>query len=113
MLDGGKFALRCPQATVEGGPGVGLTRAEAARQLIDRWWRDEDENPARRETAEGLRPLRIDLHDRVADGGARNAVEIAVDFGRFDELAGDDHLPELLAAEEMVVNAVDLARSAI
>lgn len=60
--------------------------------------------------------LDVDIHDHIGavveeieDFGFERSVEIAMDFGEFEEVTSGDFGLELLVGEEVVIEAVDFA----
>jgi hypothetical protein len=97
---------------------LGGASSEPLEQLLERRWDHEDQQRLRDLLLDDLRALDVDLEDDVParDEGvsnlfARRAVPVAVDLIRLEEAAGRAEAEELLAAEELVVDAVDLAVS--
>ena len=110
-------AARCRRASTCVGV-VGAAADQARRAAPPRRRRDEDLHRLGHRLAHLARALDLDLqHDRDArramrslELGAQRAVAAAGVLGVLDELAGRDAPLELLVGEEVVVDAVLLAR---
>src|SRR5258708_23544608 len=96
---------------------VGAAPDEPQPQSLERRRRDEDLDRLRQRRANLARPLDLDLeHDGAARGGAalklgaQRPVTVTGVAGVLDELARSDTAVELLRAQEVVIDAVALAR---
>src|SRR5690606_5545786 len=94
-----------------------LPAAQAGFELRNGGGCGEDEEGLGDALQDGSRALRADLPPAVLPGAQRpphpilrHAVEVAVDFGRLQELAPRPRFLELGAGHEDVVDAVDLTR---
>lgn len=101
--------------------GIGATAGESSAEFVFIGGHDEevDEGVLDGGVVAGAdlgSALDIDVHDDVLpafdegmDLGAKGAVEVAVDFGVFEKLAGGDVCFELFAGEEVVIASVGFA----
>ena len=98
--------------------GLGRPAAQPLEEVLERRRDEEDQQRAGDLLLDDLGALDVDLEDhvaarreRLADLAARRAVPVAVDLVGLEELAGGALRGERLAVEEVVVDAVDLARA--
>ncbi len=96
---------------------VGAATLEATAQIGPVGWRDEDLDRLRHRRPHLAGTLQLDLeHDRRSAGvalldlGAQRPVPVAAVGGVLEEAAGGDPAVELVAVEEVVVDALGLAR---
>src|SRR5205809_881372 len=98
--------------------GILPAGAHAPLQLLDRRRQDEDADRVGIELAHLLRALPVDFEDqvvaalqRIEDHLLRSAVAVAVHLGALEKLAAAAHGEERRVVDEMVVDAVLLARA--
>src|SRR3989442_383801 len=98
--------------------GILPAGAHAPLQLLDRRRQDEDADRVGIELAHLLRALPVDFEDqvvaalqRIEDQLLRSAVAVAVHLGALEKLAAAAHGEECRVVDEMVVDAVLLARA--
>ena len=115
----GQLDRGVPLAELELVGGLGRPAAQPLEEVLERRRDEEDQERARDLLLDDLGALDVDLEDgvaargeRVADLVARRAVPVAVDLVRLEELAGGPLRGERRSDEEVVVDAVDLARAA-
>jgi len=107
---------RVPLAQLELVGRFGRPRAKSLEQGSQGRWDHEDQERLADLFLDDLGSLDVDLEDRILAGGqrapdlvARRAVPVAVDLVRLEEAACVADPEELVAADEVVVDALDLA----
>src|SRR5438105_12031935 len=118
-LSGVRQLLACVlHATLDDVLGVLPAGAYAPLQLLDRGRQDEDADRVGIELAHLLRPLPVNFEDqvvaalqRIEDRLLRSAVAVAVDLGALEKLAAAAHGEERRVVDEVVVDAILLARA--
>src|SRR5438874_675865 len=112
-----ELLARIRHALADDGIGVLRPHAHAPLELLDRGRQDEDADAVRVEPAHLLRALPVDLEndvfaagDGIEDHFLRRAVVVAVHLGAFQEFAALAHRPEAALVDEVVVDAILLAR---
>src|SRR5438067_6943668 len=112
-----ELLARIRHALADDGIRILRPRAHAPLELLDRGWQDEDADAVRVEPAHLLRALPVDLEDDVVAAGdgvedhlLRRAVVVAVHLGALEELAALAHRPEAALIDEVIVDAILLAR---
>src|SRR2546427_8779288 len=113
-----QLLARVLHAALDDGLGILPAGAHAPLQLLDRARQDEDADRVGIEIAHLPRALPVDFEDqvvaalqRIEDQLLRSAVAVAVHLGALQKLAAAAHGEERRVVDEMVVDAILLARA--